>query len=92
MRINFTCPECGSSLGIEQVVTNPVVVSQIYEIEPDGSVQTDIQEVSQGESSSYQCEACGWTIHDDYGPAGPFQPTCPTELFAWLKERNMLGD
>ena len=92
MKINFTCPSCGSTLGIEQVVTGQVVISKVYEIEPDGSVQTDMQKVAQRGSTLYECRDCGWTIHNDYGPAGPFCPTCPTELFAWLKERKMLGD
>ena len=88
MKINFTCPNCGSTLGIEQVVTGQVVISEVYEIEPDGSVQTDVQEVAQRGSTLYECRDCGRTIGDNVKyeyPAGPI------ELFAWLQQRGMVA-
>jgi predicted RNA-binding Zn-ribbon protein involved in translation (DUF1610 family) len=83
MRINFVCPECGCIRMLEQIMADAVVVSKVGAIDEKGVLESYVDEITEGTVDRYQCAACGWVI----GNGGS-----STELFAWLKERNMLGD
>lgn len=99
MIVNFKCPNCKQTCGVDEVVTGVTQFSAVEGIIPEGGESVvgkyGLAEYDRDDCDGiarFQCHNCGYILRS--GPGSDERTTLVTieQLMVWLQERGMLSD
>jgi rubredoxin len=86
-KINFVCPECKSSHGLEEIMYGVVQATSFEWIDRmDFAIDYTNYSTDGGTVDRFQCLACGYVLRNSFNT-----DICDAEeLFNWLEEHDMI--